>query len=113
MGDCWFPEKAMLLVQADVIERATGNRESVVDRSCQFISSPYHIDFKNTPKYFKPGLPFVVKVCSYDDFWLVNKKAVRRGGLIVSVLKSGRSLCRGAPPCVLGQNTSSASLYLV
>lgn len=58
----WFPEKARLLVQADVLERATGNRESVVDKSCEFISSPYLIEFKNAPKYFKPGLPFVVKV---------------------------------------------------
>ena len=61
-GDYWFPEKGRLLVQADVIEQATGNKESAVDKSCQFTSSPYHVEFKNTPKYFKPGLRFVVKV---------------------------------------------------
>lgn len=62
-GFC-FPERCRLLVQADVIEQATGNKQSLVDKSCQFTSSPYVIEFKNTPKYFKPGLPFVVKVKS-------------------------------------------------
>ena len=61
-GDYWFPEKGRLLVEADVIEQATGNKESAVDNSCQFTSSPYLIEFKNTPKYFKPGLRYVVKV---------------------------------------------------
>ena len=50
------------MVQADVIEGATGHKEVVEDKSCQFTSSPYLIQFKNTPKYFKPGLRFVVKV---------------------------------------------------
>ena len=33
-----------------------------MDNSCHFTSSPYLVEFKNTLKYFKPGLPFVVKV---------------------------------------------------
>lgn len=59
-----FPEKGRrrLQVQADVIERATGNKETIVDNSCHFTSKPYLVDFKNTLKYFKPGFPFVVKV---------------------------------------------------
>ena len=61
-GNLWFPEKSRLQVQVDVIERATGNKESVLDNSCQFTSSPYLIEYKNTPKYFKPGLRYVVKV---------------------------------------------------
>lgn len=61
-GDLWFPEKSRLQVRAEVIERATGNSATVVDTSCQFTSSPYLIQFKDTPKYFKPGLRFVVKV---------------------------------------------------
>lgn len=61
-GDLWFPEKSRLLVEADVIEGATGNKETAVDNSCQFTSSPYLIKFKNTAKYFKPGLRLVVKV---------------------------------------------------
>ena len=61
-GGYWFPEKRRLQVEADIIEQATGNKESAVDKSCQFTSSPYLVEFKNTPKYFKPGLLFVVKV---------------------------------------------------
>lgn len=61
-GDLWFPETGKLLVQADVIEQATGSKETAVDKSCQFTSSPYLIEYKNTQKYFKPGLRFVVKV---------------------------------------------------
>ncbi|XP_078359507.1 A.superbus venom factor 2-like [Oculina patagonica] len=58
----WLPVKWWLQVEADVIEQATGNKETAVDKSCQITSSPYLVEFKNTPKYFKPGLPFVVKV---------------------------------------------------
>ena len=59
-----FPEKGRrrLQVQAAVIERATGNKETAVDNSCHFTSIPYLVEFKNTLKYFKPGFPFVVKV---------------------------------------------------
>lgn len=61
-GNIWFPENSRLQVQADVIERVTGNKETAADKSCQFISSPYRITFKNTGKYFKPGLRFFFKV---------------------------------------------------
>ena len=57
-----LPVKWWLHVEAYVIERATGKKETAVDKSCLFTSSPYLVEFKNTPKYFKPGLPFVVKV---------------------------------------------------
>ncbi|KAM7441116.1 hypothetical protein ABFA07_009760 [Porites harrisoni] len=67
-GNLWFPENSRLQVQADVIARATGNKETAVDKSCQFISSPYLIKFKNTGKYFKPGLRFAAKVVvTYPD----------------------------------------------
>lgn len=58
----WFPEKSRLQVQVEVIERATGSKESVVDNSCLFTSSPYVVEFRNTPNYFKPGFPFRAKV---------------------------------------------------
>lgn len=31
-------------------------------RGIQIVKSPYTIQFKRTPKYFKPGMPFDVKV---------------------------------------------------
>lgn len=61
-GRYWFPEKSRLLVEVDVMDKATGNKESAVDNSCQFTSTPYLVEFKNTAKYFKPGLRYVVKV---------------------------------------------------
>lgn len=61
-GIIWFPEKSRLQVQVEVIERATGSKESVVDNSCLFTSSPYVVEFRNTPNYFKPGFPFRAKV---------------------------------------------------
>ena len=71
-GGLWFPEKSRLQVQAEVIERATGNTATVVDTSCQFTSSPYLIQFKDTAKYFKPGLRFVVKVWTDCTVFLVS-----------------------------------------
>ncbi|KAL9988942.1 hypothetical protein ACROYT_G003438 [Oculina patagonica] len=79
-GVYWFPEMSRLVVQADVIERATGNKETVVDKTCQFTSSPYLIQFKNTPKYFKPGLRFVVKVVVTHP----NKKTARNVPMLIS-----------------------------
>ncbi|XP_027048067.1 ophiophagus venom factor-like [Pocillopora damicornis] len=67
-GNIWFPLKARLLVQVDVVEAVTGNKATVEDRTCQFTSSPYRIAFKNTPRYFKPGLRYVVKaVVTYPN----------------------------------------------
>ena len=39
-------------VRAEVTERVTGNTATAVDTSCQFTSSLYVIQFKNTPKYY-------------------------------------------------------------
>ena len=49
-GEIWFPE------------RATGEKETAVDKSCKFTSNPYLVEIIDTPKYFKPGMPFTVKV---------------------------------------------------
>ncbi|PFX26602.1 cobra venom factor-like [Stylophora pistillata] len=61
-GEIWFPEGGRLHVQADVIERATGEKETAVDKSSKFTSNPYLVEIIDTPKYFKPGMPFTVKV---------------------------------------------------
>ncbi|RMX42632.1 hypothetical protein pdam_00010273 [Pocillopora damicornis] len=61
-GEIWFPEGGRLHVQADVTERATGEKETAVDKSCKFTSNPYLVEIIDTPKYFKPGMPFTVKV---------------------------------------------------
>ena len=61
-GNIWFPEKSRLQVQVEVIEKATGSKESAVDNSCLFTSSPYLVEFRNTPNYFKPGFQIRAKV---------------------------------------------------
>ncbi|CAN8002028.1 unnamed protein product [Ixodes hexagonus] len=43
------------VVEADVLDKATSKRESTVDDSAIFASSPYLVTFKSTPKDFKPG----------------------------------------------------------
>ena len=78
----------------DVIERATGNKESAVDISCQFTSSPYLIEYINTPKYFKPGLRYVVKVFYCGSHLLSYPESVADPG--------GRAQ-GGQPPLCLGQ----------
>lgn len=62
----WFPEGRRLQIDADVIEQATGKRENVVDNSIYFTKSPFLIQNHNTPKYFKPALPFIIKVSSIN-----------------------------------------------
>ncbi|EEC16692.1 hypothetical protein IscW_ISCW022535 [Ixodes scapularis] len=43
------------VVEADVLDKATSKRESTIDDSAIFASSPYLVTFKSTPKDFKPG----------------------------------------------------------
>ena len=63
-GIFWFPENGRLLIEAEVLEKATGRKEKAIDNSVLFTSTPYRIKFKNTAKYFKPALPFVIRVSS-------------------------------------------------
>ena len=58
----WFPDGKRLLIEAKVIEEATGKQEEVLDNTIYFTTSPVKISFKRTPKFFKPGVPFEVKV---------------------------------------------------
>lgn len=62
LKDKWFPEGHRLQVEADVTEKSTGKTERAVENSIYFVTSPYRIQYVDTARYFKPGLPFVVKV---------------------------------------------------
>ena len=64
-GVPWFPDGRRLQVEADVIEKTSGKKESAIDNGIYFVKSPYKIHHKETAEYFKPALPFVVKVPSY------------------------------------------------
>ena len=58
----WFPDGRRLQVEADVIEKTSGKKESVIDNGIYFVKSPFKIEHKATAEYFKPALPFMVKV---------------------------------------------------
>lgn len=50
------------VVEADVLDKATSKRESTIDDSAIFASSPYLVTFKSTPKDFKPGTSTMIVV---------------------------------------------------
>lgn len=58
----WFPDGRRLQVEADVIEKSSGKKESAIDNGIYFVKSPFTIEHKPTAEYFKPALPFLVKV---------------------------------------------------
>lgn len=58
----WYTEGYRLQIVANVQEQSTGRTATAVEDSTFFATSPYHIEYINTPRYFKPGLPFSIKV---------------------------------------------------
>lgn len=58
----WFPEGHRLEIEAAITERSTGITERAIDNSILFTTSPYRIKFINTARYFRPGMPFPIKV---------------------------------------------------
>lgn len=53
----WFPgiRTSRLVVEADVIDAATGNKEEAVDSSTFFFETPFIISFERCLRDFKPG----------------------------------------------------------
>ncbi|KAH6922249.1 hypothetical protein HPB50_011045 [Hyalomma asiaticum] len=49
-----------LVVEAEVLDKATSKRVSVVDDSGVFATSPYLVGFRHTPRDFKPGTMTVI-----------------------------------------------------
>ncbi|XP_077869264.1 complement C3-like, partial [Saccoglossus kowalevskii] len=64
LGVDWFEEneEKRLLIEASVTEEATGSIENTTDNTAVFARSPYKIIFNQTVKYFKPGLPYDLKL---------------------------------------------------
>ncbi|XP_064619848.1 complement C3-like [Lineus longissimus] len=61
--DKWFPDVgSRLVVEATVTEEASGKQETNSDSSAMFVNSPYVVSFDRTTKYFKPGLPYNLKL---------------------------------------------------
>ena len=51
-----------------MIEKTTGKKESAIDNGIYFVKSPFKIERKATAEYFKPALPFMVKVHDKTPF---------------------------------------------
>lgn len=62
----WFPDGKRLFIEAKVIEQATGHEEKALDSTTYFTNTPLKISFRRSSKFFKPGVPFEVKV-RYDN----------------------------------------------
>ncbi|XP_015756257.1 PREDICTED: complement C3-like [Acropora digitifera] len=82
-GLVWFPEGRRFQVEADVIEKASGKKESAIDNGIYFVRSPFKIEHQPTAEYFKPTLPFLVKV---DVFYPDKKPA---SGIPVAISVKG------------------------
>ncbi|RMX57629.1 hypothetical protein pdam_00015728 [Pocillopora damicornis] len=63
----WFPDGRRLQIEAEVIEKTSGKKESAIDNGIYFVKSPFRIDHKATTEFFKPALPFLVKTASKKD----------------------------------------------
>lgn len=79
----WFPDGRRLQIEADVIEKTSGKKESAIDNGIYFVKSPFRIEHQATAEYFKPALPFIVKV----DLLYPSKKPAR--GIPVSISATG------------------------
>ncbi|XP_068695726.1 LOW QUALITY PROTEIN: venom factor-like [Montipora foliosa] len=80
-GLAWFPEGRRFQVEVDVIEKTSGKKESAIDNGIYFVKSPFSIQHEPTAEYFKPALPFLVKV----DVLYPDKKPARGIPLSISV----------------------------
>ena len=59
-----FPaiEGGRLYIEAKVRELSTGKRMTTIDQTAVFASSPYTINYERSSRFFKPSLPYVVRV---------------------------------------------------
>lgn len=66
----WFPEieGSHLVVEATVVDVATGNKQTALDSKGRFSKTPFLISFKRCLKDFKPGLTSVFEVIKLHSF---------------------------------------------
>ncbi|KAK3801074.1 hypothetical protein RRG08_027278 [Elysia crispata] len=58
----WFPNGGRLHIKAHVTELASGRAQRADDVSVVFSDHLYVVRFIRSPRYFKPGLPYVLEV---------------------------------------------------
>ncbi|XP_056012206.1 complement C3-like isoform X2 [Ostrea edulis] len=68
----WFPDGARLHIEAEVMDQASGRKETSFDWSIVFALRPFKITVKDTRFYFKPGLSHEVLI---HTIWVNREKA--------------------------------------
>jgi hypothetical protein len=64
----WFPDGARLHIEAEVMDQASGRKETSFDWSIVFALRPFKITVKDTRFYFKPGLSHDLIVSLFRNF---------------------------------------------
>lgn len=64
----WFPDGARVHIEAEVMDQASGRKETSFDWSIVFALRPFKITVKDTRFYFKPGLSHEVLVSVLQTF---------------------------------------------
>ncbi|XP_052777882.1 complement C3-like [Mya arenaria] len=67
-----FPENARLLLEADVIEDATGKEEKSSEDFLVFTKSPFRIDLSRSKNTYRPGMSYYLKI---DMSYVNGRKA--------------------------------------
>ncbi|XP_006824683.1 venom factor-like, partial [Saccoglossus kowalevskii] len=99
LGENWFEdsEGKRLFIEASVTEDGTGLIENMTDNTAVFARSPYKFTFDQTVKYFKPGLPYELKLVvthvnnqpAHDIPIEIRAQAVSDGGVNIDLLNEG------------------------
>ncbi|GFW56940.1 a.superbus venom factor 1 [Trichonephila clavipes] len=86
----WFPEieGSHLVVEATVMDDATGNKEVAVDAKGRFSKTPFVISFKRCLQDFKPGLMSIFEA----DINYINGKPAARIPTRISAIADGQPL---------------------
>ncbi|XP_054715979.1 ophiophagus venom factor-like [Uloborus diversus] len=86
----WFPEIAgsRLVVEATVVDDASGNKENATDTRGRFSNSPYIISFDRSLKDFKPGLKTVFQA----DIRYVDNRPAPRVPLTIKAKADGQEI---------------------
>lgn len=89
----WFPavKNHRFVVEVTVHETATGRKESAVDDSALFVTTPYVISYKNTFSDFKPNVETFITVSFVCDY------LSKRISMIYSLLIHYSGLCGHFP----------------
>ncbi|GFY45894.1 a.superbus venom factor 1 [Trichonephila inaurata madagascariensis] len=86
----WFPEieGSHLVVEATVMDDATGNKEVAIDAKGRFSKTPFVISFKRCLQDFKPGLMSVFEA----DINYINGKPAAKIPTRISAIADGQPL---------------------